>query len=69
LGRKEALLGFWLVGYLIGFIAWLGKSSMIQFIENIGISAQTAEALLAGLFGSTIMVLGVLIWSFLSSTR
>jgi hypothetical protein len=42
---------------------------MIQFIENIGLSAQTAEALLAGLFGSTVMVLGVLAWSFLSSTH
>jgi hypothetical protein len=67
MGRKEALLGFWLVGYIIGFMAWLGKASMLKFIENIGISAQTAEALLAGLFGSTVMVLGVLIWSFFTS--
>jgi hypothetical protein len=66
MGRKEALIGFWLTGYVIGFIAWLGKSSMLKFIENIGISAETGEALLAGLFGSTVMVLAVLIWSFLS---
>lgn len=68
MGRKAALFGFWLVGYVLGIFAWVVRVPMLQFIESIGLSANTAEALIAGLFGSSLMLVGVLLWSFLSSS-
>ena len=68
LGRKAALIFFWIAGYAIGIAAWVMKTPFLQFMENIGLSADTADALLAGLFGSVVMVLTVLLWSFLSSS-
>lgn len=67
MGRKSVLFGFWLVGYILGLFAWLVRIPTLQFIENLGLSANTAEALIAGLFGSGVMVIAVLVWSFLSS--
>jgi lysylphosphatidylglycerol synthetase-like protein (DUF2156 family) len=69
MGRKTALFGFWIVGYAIGFFAWLNRASMIKLIESIGLNAEAADALLAGLFGSTVMVIGVLVWSFFSTKQ
>ncbi len=66
MGRKAVLLGFWIVGYLLGAFAWLVRAPVLQFIENLGISADTSQALLAGLFGSFVMVISVVSWSFLS---
>jgi hypothetical protein len=68
MGRKVVLFSFWLVGYVLGFFAWLVRVPVLQFIESIGLSANTAEALVAGLFGSSVMLVGVLLWSFLSSS-
>ncbi|HUK79457.1 MAG TPA: hypothetical protein VLU91_02210 [Nitrososphaerales archaeon] len=67
MGQKAALLGFWLVGYLLGAFAWLVKTPVLQFLENIGLGGNAGQALVAGLFGSSVMVLAVLVWSFLSS--
>jgi len=69
MGRKLVLVGFWIVGYALGFIAWMTKGPALRLAENIGLSANTGEALLAGLFGSTVMVLTVLIWSFFSASN
>jgi hypothetical protein len=68
MGRKAVLFSFWLVGYLLGMFAWLVRVPVLQFIESIGLSANTAEALIAGLFGSGVMLAAVLLWSFLSSS-
>jgi hypothetical protein len=68
MGRKAVLIGFWLAGYVLGMFAWLVRVPVLQFIESIGLSANTSEALIAGLFGSSVMLVGVLLWSFLSSS-
>ena len=68
MGRKAALFGFWLAGYVLGIFAWIVRVPLLQFIESIGLGANTAEALIAGLFGSSVMLVGVLLWSFLSSS-
>jgi hypothetical protein len=68
MGRKAVLFSFWLVGYVLGMFAWLVRVPVLQFIESIGLSANTAEALIAGLFGSGVMLAAVLLWSFLSSS-
>jgi hypothetical protein len=67
MGRMVALLGFWLVGGFVGFLAWLDRASMLKIIMTLGLTSRVSEALLATFFGSTVMVLGAVIWSFLSS--
>jgi hypothetical protein len=44
------------------------RAPLLQFVENLGLSTDTSMALLAGFFGSCIMVLTVLVWSSLSSS-
>jgi len=68
LGRKATLLGFWIVGFVLGGFAWIVKTPVLSFIEGIGLSSDASQALIAGLFGSIVMVLSVLAWSFLSSS-
>lgn len=67
MGRKGVLVGFWMGGYVLGAFAWMVKGPVVSFIESVGLNSASAEGLIAGLFGSSVMVLGVLIWSFLSS--
>jgi len=68
LGRKAALFGFWVAGFALGGFAWVIKTPVLNFVQSIGLSSDTSEALIAGLFGSVVMVLSVLVWSFLSSS-
>ena len=68
LGRKAALFGFWIVGFALGAFAWMVKSPVLKFVESVGLSSDASQALIAGFFGSVVMVLSVLAWSFLSSS-
>jgi hypothetical protein len=68
LGRKAALFGFWIVGFTLGALAWMVKTPVLNFVQSIGLSSDASEALVAGFFGSVVMVLSVLAWSFLSSS-
>jgi hypothetical protein len=68
MGRKLVLFGFWLLGYTLGFFAWLVRAPVIAFFENFGISADLAGALITGLAGSMMMLVGVILWSYLSSS-
>jgi hypothetical protein len=68
MGRKAVLFGFWIVGYLLGAFAWLMRAPLLKFVEGLGLGSDLSQALVAGLFGSSVMVLSVLIWSFLSSS-
>ena len=68
MGRKVVLFGFWLLGYALGFFAWLVRAPVIQFIMNFGISADAAGALITGFAGSLVMLVGVVLWSYLSSS-
>jgi hypothetical protein len=66
MGRKLVLFGFWLVGYTLGFFAWLVRVPVVNWIMTLGISADVAGALITGLASSIIMLVGVMLWSFLS---
>jgi hypothetical protein len=68
LGRKAALFGFWIVGFSLGAFAWMVKTPVLNFVQGIGLSSDASQALVAGFFGSAVMVLSVLTWSFLSSS-
>lgn len=66
MGRKAVLFGFWLVGYAIGFFAWLVRGPVVNWVMNLGISSDVAGALITGLASSIVMLVGVMLWSFLS---
>lgn len=68
MGRKAVLFGFWLLGYFLGFFAWLVRVPVIQWVQNLGVSADIAGALITGLAGSIVMLVGVILWSYLSSS-
>lgn len=67
MGRKAVLIGFWLLGYAFGFMAYVFRQPVINFIENFGLSADAAGALITGFAGSLVMLVGVILWSYLSS--
>lgn len=62
------LFGFWLMGYALGFFAWLVRAPVINFIMSLGLSEEVAGALITGLAGSIMMLVGVILWSYLSSS-
>ena len=67
MGRKAILLGFWLLGYALGMFAWLVRVPVTNWIMTLGLSADMAGALIAGFAGSLVMLVGVILWSYLSS--
>jgi hypothetical protein len=66
MGRKIVLFGFWLVGYALGFFAWLVRAPVITWVMTLGMSADVAGALITGLASSIVMLVGVMLWSLLS---
>ncbi len=66
MGRKMVLFGFWLLGYALGFFAWLVRTPVISWIMTLGISADMAGAMITGLASSIMMLVGVVLWSYLS---
>ncbi len=66
MGRKLVLFGFWLVGYTLGFFAWLVRAPVINWIMTLGISADVAGAMIMGFASSIVMLVGVILWSYLS---
>ena len=69
MGRRAVLIGFWLLGYALGFFAWLVRAPVINWVQNLGVSADIAGALITGLAGSVVMLVGVILWSYLSNTQ
>lgn len=63
MGRKTVLFGFWLFGYIIGFLAWLLRKPVIALIASLGVNQDLGTAILAGIAGGFLMVISVLIWS------
>ncbi|QQG48919.1 MAG: hypothetical protein HY247_00975 [archaeon] len=68
MGRRTVLVGFWLLGYALGFFAWLVRNPVINFITSFGLSADAAGALITGFAGSVVMLVGVILWSYMSSS-
>ena len=69
MGRKAVLAGFWLLGYFLGFFAWLVRAPVINWVQNLGVSADVAGAMITGLAGSIVMLVGVILWSYLSGNN
>ena len=69
MGKMSILVSFWLAGFVIGVLAWYAKSPFIQFFQSYGFSAEVTQGMFAGLFGSFVMVLTVVFWAFLTSSK
>jgi len=55
-----------LVGYALGFFAWLVRAPVVNWVMTLGISADVAGAMITGLASSIVMLVGVMLWSFMS---
>ncbi len=65
MGRRTVLFGFWLLGYMLGFLAWLVRKPVADFIISFGANGDLVGGLLVGLAGSFLMLIAVIIWSAL----
>jgi hypothetical protein len=63
MGRKTILLGFALFGYVLGFLAWLLRSSVAGLVAGLGANQDIAGAILAGVAGGFLMVIAALVWA------
>ncbi|MGD0331134.1 MAG: hypothetical protein ABSB40_11965 [Nitrososphaeria archaeon] len=70
MGRITILTGFALLGFALGFIAYLVAPTIVKFLmsilPSIFISQVVAGAFLAGLAGAIIMDITIILWSYLS---
>ncbi len=55
-----------MVGYALGFFAWLVRAPVVTWVMTLGISSDVAGAMITGLASSIVMLVGVMLWSFLS---
>jgi len=67
MGRKAVLTGFWLLGYALGFFAWIVRKPVVNWVMALGFSEELAGALITGFAGSLMMLVGVILWSYLTS--
>jgi hypothetical protein len=70
MGRIAILTGFSLLGFAVGFIAYLLAPDVIQFLVKalpmIFSNEAIAGAFLSGLAGAIIMDITIILWSYLS---
>ena len=55
-----------MLGYTLGFFAWIVRTPVITWIMTLGVSSDVAGAMITGFASSIMMLVGVLLWSFLS---
>jgi hypothetical protein len=70
MGRIAIITGFSLLGFAVGFIAYLIAPSIISFLMSVlpslFVSQEVAGAFLSGLAGAIIMDISIILWSYLS---
>jgi hypothetical protein len=69
MGRGSVIFGFWLLGYALGFIAYIARVPVIQGIQYIvgSSSADLVGGLVSGFAGSVLMLAFLYIWSHTGS--
>ncbi|MGH2639678.1 MAG: hypothetical protein ACRDF4_10440 [Rhabdochlamydiaceae bacterium] len=70
MGRGPILFGFWLLGYALGFVAYLVRVPFIVAISNLfgSANANFVGAAISGLAGSVVMLAFLLVWSHMGSS-
>ena len=67
-GRGPIIFGFWLLGYALGFIAFLVRVPFIIAIEELFSSSEIVGAMVSGLAGSIVMLAALYVWSHSESS-
>jgi len=62
-GRGRILFGFWLLGYALGFVAYLVRVPFIIALEELFSSSVIVGAMISGLAGSIVMLAVLYVWS------
>ena len=71
MGRAAAVIGIWFAGFLLGFIAYLSYPGLKQFVLMLapfllGLDSQIIGGVVAGLAGSLVTMVTVLMWAYSS---
>ena len=66
-GRGRVLFGFWLLGYALGFVAFLVRVPIIIALEELFSSSVIVGAMISGLAGSIVMLAVLYAWSHMGS--
>ena len=70
MGKIAIITGFSLLGFAVGFIAYLIAPSIVSFLmaalPSFFSSQEVAGAFLSGLAGAIIMDISIILWSYLS---
>lgn len=66
-GRGRILFGFWLLGYALGFVAYLVRVPFIIALEELFSSSVIVGAMISGLAGSIVMLAALYVWSHMGS--
>ncbi len=71
MGRGPIIFGFWLLGYALGFIAYLARVPFITAITTLfgEANATIVGAAVSGLAGSVMMLVFLFVWSHMSSSN
>ena len=65
MSRGTVIFGFWLLGYALGFIAYIGRTPIIAAVDYIigSANADLVGAMVSGLAGSILMLVALFLWS------
>ncbi len=70
MGRGPIIFGFWLLGYALGFVAYLVRVPFIVGITALcgSANANIIGAAVSGLAGSLMMLVFLFVWSHVGSS-
>jgi hypothetical protein len=65
MGRTAVIFGFWLLGYALGFLAYIARVPIVSGIQYVlsGASADIVGGMISGLAGSVLMLACLYVWS------
>jgi hypothetical protein len=71
IGRGTIIFGFWLLGYALGFVAYLVRVPFITALIGLfgAANATIIGAAVSGLAGSVVMLVFLFVWSHLGSSH
>ena len=69
LSRGPIIFGFWLLGYALGFAAYLVRVPFLNGLYSVFGSANSnlVGAAVSGLAGSVMMLVGLFVWSHMGN--
>ncbi|MDG6905380.1 MAG: hypothetical protein JRN20_06315 [Nitrososphaerota archaeon] len=71
ISRGPIIFGFWLLGYALGFVAYLVRVPFMVALDDIfgAANATIVGAAISGLAGSVVMLAFLFIWSHMGSSN